>query len=49
MAERDDVPLCPDCTSTFCDFRKWGGVGAKPPSLGYILLCLDKVSKVGLG
>ena len=28
---------------------KKGDWGAKPPSLGYILLCLDKARKVRLG
>ena len=44
--------MCPDCSLTFCDFIKKfhkGGWGAKPHSLGYILLCLDKVRKVRLG
>ena len=40
-----------DNTATISFFRILGkgGVGAKPPSLGYILLCLDKVRKIRLG
>ena len=77
MAEREDVPLCPDCSLAFCDFIKKfykdntatisflrilgkggcgeqsphlrRGLGGEAPSLGYILLCLDKVRKVRLG